>query len=100
MVPGYIDFARSIKNADWVRAITTLRKVVRIDPNGARAREAESELTYLEALELAGRGLVDEMAYRRAVELDPNNLEAKEALGRIRTRAPPGRAVSRGTSWR
>jgi hypothetical protein len=83
MVPGYIDFARSIKNADRPRAIATLRKVVRIDPNGPRAREAESEFTYLEALELARRGLVDETAYRRAVELDPNNREAKEALGRI-----------------
>jgi hypothetical protein len=83
MVPGYIDFARSIKDTDRARAILTLRKVVRIDPNGARAREAESELTYLEALDLSARGLVDETAYRRALELDPNNRDAKEALGRI-----------------
>lgn len=85
MVPGYIDFARSIKIADRSRAIATLRKVVRIDPSGPRAREAESELTYLDALELAGRGVVDETAYRRAVELDPSNREAKEALDRIRS---------------
>ncbi len=83
MVPGYFDFARSLRHADRPRAIATLRKAVRIDPTGPRARQAESELAYLEALELASRGVVDETAYRRAVELDPNNEEAKEALKSI-----------------
>jgi hypothetical protein len=92
MVPGYIDFARSSKKTDISRAIATLRKVVRIDPNGPRAREAESELTYLEAVELANRGIVDETAYRRAVELDPNNREAQEALGRIQEVSEAGSA--------
>jgi hypothetical protein len=85
MVPGYIDFARSIKATDRSRAIATLRKVIRLDPSGPRAREAESELTYLDALELARRGIVDETAYRRAVDLDPSNREAKEALDRIQS---------------
>jgi len=85
MVRGYIDFARSLERADRPRAITILRKAVRIDPSGPRAREAESELTYLEALELAGHGVIDETAYRRAVELDPGNARAREALGRIQT---------------
>jgi hypothetical protein len=83
MVPGYIDFANSLKQTDRPRAIATLRKVVRIDPTGPRAREAESELTYLEALDLAAHGVVDETAYRRAVDLNPNNAEAKDALERI-----------------
>jgi hypothetical protein len=90
MVAGYIDYARSIKSSDRPRAIAVLRKVVRIDPGGPRAREAESELTYLDAEELASRGLVDETAYRRAVELDPNNREAKEALGRIQSLSDAG----------
>jgi tetratricopeptide (TPR) repeat protein len=85
MVPGYVDFARSLERADRPRAITILRKAVRIDPSGPRAKEAESELTYLEALELAGHGVIDETAYRRAVELDPGNARAREALGRIQT---------------
>jgi hypothetical protein len=37
MVPGYIDFARSIKETDRPRAIATLRRAVRIDPGGPRA---------------------------------------------------------------
>jgi tetratricopeptide (TPR) repeat protein len=90
MVPGYLEFARSIKDSDRPRAIAELRRAIRIDPSGPRAREAESELTYLEALELAGHGLVDESAYRRAVELDPNNREAREALGRIQGAASAG----------
>src|SRR5438045_5804021 len=71
MVAGYVDFARSIEQVDRRRAIATLRRALYIDPSGPRAKEAESELAYLEALELAGRGVVDETAYRRAVELDP-----------------------------
>jgi tetratricopeptide (TPR) repeat protein len=83
MVSGYIDFARSIEQSDRTRAMATLRRAVRIDPTGPRAREAESEVSYLEGVELASRGLVDETAYRRAVELDPNNRAAKDALYRL-----------------
>jgi tetratricopeptide (TPR) repeat protein len=83
MVPGYIDFARSIEQVDRPRAIATLRRAVRIDPAGPRAREAESELAYLEAVELSSHGLVDETAYRRAVELDPNNVRASDALHQL-----------------
>jgi hypothetical protein len=83
MVPGYIDYARSIERADRSRAMAVLRKVVRVDPTGPRAREAESELVLLEAQDLAAHGLVDETGYQRAVELDPNNREAKEALARV-----------------
>jgi len=83
MVPGYIEFARSIRQMDRPRAMATLRKAVRIDPSGPRARQAQSELAYLEALDLASRGVVDMAAYRKAVELDPSNREAKQALDRI-----------------
>jgi hypothetical protein len=37
----------------------------------------------LEAQDLAAHGLVDETGYQRAVELDPNNREAREALARV-----------------
>jgi hypothetical protein len=83
MIPGYIDLAHSLKSSDRPRAMATLRKVVRLDPSGPRARASESELAYLEALDLASHGVVDETAYRRAVELDPSNTEAKDALDRI-----------------
>jgi tetratricopeptide (TPR) repeat protein len=87
MVGGYIEFARSIREEDRARALAILRKVVRLDPTGPRAKEAESELVYLEALDLASRGVVDEASYRRAVELDPNNADAREALRRVQSSA-------------
>jgi hypothetical protein len=90
MVAGYMDFARSIEKTDSARAMAVLRKVIRLEPAGPRAKEAESELSYLEATDLAKRGLVDESAYRRAVDLDPNNGPAKEALARIQSQTSAG----------
>jgi hypothetical protein len=85
-----MDFARSIEKTDVARAMAVLRKVIRLDPTGPRAKEADSELSYLEATDLASRGLVDESAYRRAVDLNPNNARAKEALARIQSQTSPG----------
>ncbi len=96
MIPGYIDLAHSLKNSDRPRAMATLRKVVRLDPAGPRARAVQSELAYLEALDLATHGVVDETGYRRAVDLDPSNTEAKDALDRIQATSE----TRRSSFWR
>jgi tetratricopeptide (TPR) repeat protein len=83
MVPGFIAYAKSIRESDGPRAMAVLRRALRIDPDGQHAREAESELRYLEALEWKGHGLADEAGLRRALELDPNNADAKAALGKL-----------------
>ena len=49
MVAAYLDLARSLRETDRPRAMATLRKAIRVDPGGARAKEAEGELAYLEA---------------------------------------------------
>ena len=87
MVAAYLNLARSLRETDRPRAMATLRKAIRIDPGGARAKEAEGELAYLEATDLAIHGVVDESAYRRAVDLDPANSSAREALARITARS-------------
>lgn len=83
MVPGWIAYARSLRESDGPRAMAVLRRILRIDPQGEHAREAESELRYLEAVEWAGHGVTDESGFRRALELDPANADARAALDRL-----------------
>jgi tetratricopeptide (TPR) repeat protein len=83
MVGGYLALAKSVERADRARALGLARKAARIDPVGPRSREAEAEVAFLEAEDLASRGVIDEASYTRAVELDPNNASARAALSRI-----------------
>jgi tetratricopeptide (TPR) repeat protein len=86
MVPGWIAYAKSLRESDGPRAMAVLRRVLRLAPEGERAREAEAELRYLEAVEWEGHGVIDESGYRRALELDPSNADARVALDRLTTR--------------
>jgi hypothetical protein len=84
MVPGLVDFAKSLEASDLARARSLLRKALRVEPDGPRARQVEAELAYLDAVEWSSRGVVDDAGFRRALALDPNNVGAKRALDRIR----------------
>ena len=84
MVRGYLALAKSIERSDRTRALALARKAARIDPAGPLSRQAEAEVGFLEAEDLAARGVVDEAAYARAVELDPSNESARAALSRIK----------------
>jgi hypothetical protein len=86
MVPGWLAYAKSLRESDGPRAMAVLRRVLRIDPHGEHAREAEAELRYLEAVEWEGHGVTDDSGYRRALELDPTHAEAKKALERLSAR--------------
>jgi hypothetical protein len=92
MVPGWLAYAKSLRDRDGPHAMSVLRRVLRIDPDGEHAREAESELCYLEAVEWEGHGVSDESGYRRALELDPKNVDAQAALDRL--------SAARGTTSR
>jgi tetratricopeptide (TPR) repeat protein len=83
MATGYLEFARAIAETDPPRAMASLRKALRVDPAGPRAREAESALLLLEALDRARHGIVDETGLRRALELDAGNEAARAELQRI-----------------
>jgi tetratricopeptide (TPR) repeat protein len=92
---GYLALARSVERTDRARALGLARKAARIDPAGSRSREAEAEVAFLEAEDLASRGLVDEAAFARAFDLDPNNASAREALSRIKDESDLRRATLR-----
>jgi len=80
MVPGFLAYAKSLRTVDRPRAMSVLRKVQYIDPTGPNAAQAASELLYLETTDWAEHGVVDESGFRRALELDPNNTDARAAL--------------------
>ena len=94
MAPAYIDAARPLARTDRPRALSLLRRALHVDPSGPRAREASSQIVFLEALDLASRGIVDQGAYRRALELNPDNAEAKEEMVRIE-----GASKARGATF-
>jgi hypothetical protein len=96
MVPGWLAFARALRTTDRAAAMAVLRKALRIDPAGDGAQKAESELLYLEAVDWAHHGVVDETAYRRALELDPSNADAKTALEGLQA----ARRARSATAWR
>ena len=93
MAPGYLAFARKLKEKDRPRASANFRKAMRVDPSGPVAHEAEAELLVLEAKDRADHGVVDEDSLRRAMRLDPGNAEARAELQRIEaeSRARSGR---------
>jgi hypothetical protein len=82
-VGGYYAYAVAIEAKDRSGANAALRKALALDPNGARASQIQSELAYLDAEDLASRGVVDREAYRRSLALDPANARADAALQRI-----------------
>jgi tetratricopeptide (TPR) repeat protein len=96
MAPAYLALGRALKKDAPDRARAALRKAMRVDPAGPLAKAAESELLVLEARALAGRGVIDEGALRRAVTLDPENSDAKDELSRL---AAESSARSGRFSW-
>jgi hypothetical protein len=96
MAPAYLALARISKRENDGQTMGALRKVMRVDPSGPLAREAESELLVIEARERAARGVVDEPSLRRALELYPDNTEAKDELRRIEAESE---ARARRFSW-
>jgi tetratricopeptide (TPR) repeat protein len=86
-VRGYLALAKSFEGSDRGRALGLARKAARVDPAGPRFREAEAEVAFLEAEELASRGVVDAAGYARAVDLDPKNESAVAAFSRIKEKS-------------
>jgi uncharacterized membrane-anchored protein len=83
MVKGYYALARSVEAADRGRAAVVLRKAVRLDPAGPMEKALQSRLLYIEALDLMGRGIIDQPIVQKAVELDPTNDAARALLRKI-----------------
>jgi hypothetical protein len=83
MVPGWLAYAKSLEESYRARAMEVLRKALRVASDGPSAPAVASQLLYLETLGLAEHGVIDEGGYRRALELDPNNADARVALQEV-----------------
>ncbi|WP_394847213.1 hypothetical protein LZC95_07060 [Pendulispora brunnea] len=82
-VPIYVQYAQALESSDPARALDYYRKAERLAPGGSERDRISSAITWLEAHQLAGRGLVDRAALTRAIELDPENAHAKADLARL-----------------
>lgn len=87
MVPTYVAFAQSVENGDKPRALSIFRKAARLDPDGPRASQIDSEIAYLEGEELLARGIADADSFRRALSLDAGNAKARAELDRLEENA-------------
>ncbi|WP_437742262.1 hypothetical protein WME73_43825 [Sorangium sp. So ce302] len=83
MVDAYVERARSLSADRRDDALAMLRKALRLDAPGERARKIEAEIAYLEGALLIERGTPDKFVLERAIELDPSNAGARAALASL-----------------
>jgi len=96
MAPGYVKFAIERADSDRAAALDALRRAKRIAEADDQRKPAESLLLTLEAEQLLGRGVADQLLLRRAIELDPSNQRARDVLQRIeRGETQPSRDFGR-----
>ncbi|MDI1450047.1 hypothetical protein [Polyangium sp. 6x1] len=83
MAPAYVAHAKTLEEKDPAAALEVLRKALRLDPKGEGARKVEAEIAYLEGVTLIARGTPDKFPLTKAIELDPSNERAKQALASL-----------------
>jgi Tfp pilus assembly protein PilF len=64
-----------------------LKKALRLDPKGDRAKGVEAEIAYLEGEVSIAQGTPDKTAFERALALDPANERARKALASLEDKA-------------
>jgi tetratricopeptide (TPR) repeat protein len=83
MAQGYLALAKSKLDDDRPTALSALRRAERLTANTDDKKRIESLALTLEGEELAAKGVADQVLFNRAIELDPDNGRAKDALGRL-----------------
>jgi hypothetical protein len=83
MVDAYVERARSLSADRRDDALAMLRKALRLDAPGERAKKIEAEIAYLEGALLIERGTPDKFVLERAIELDPSHAGARAALASL-----------------
>lgn len=83
MVDAYVERARSLPADRRDDALAMLRKALRLDAPGERAKKIEAEIAHLEGALLIERGTPDKFVLERAIELDPSNAGARAALASL-----------------
>ncbi|MRG94549.1 hypothetical protein [Polyangium spumosum] len=83
MAPAYVAHAKTLEEKEPAAALEMLRKALRLDPKGEGARKVEAEIAYLEGVTLIAKGTPDKFPLTKAIELDPTNERAKQALAAL-----------------
>jgi tetratricopeptide (TPR) repeat protein len=83
MASGYLAYADQLGEDRREAAIDSLRRAERIATEPAVKKRAQSRLSTLEGEQLLTRGIADQVLFRRALELDPDNRRARDALAQI-----------------
>ncbi len=78
-------------------ALASLRKALRLAPDGPDKPKIESRLASLEGQALMDQGTPDRFILRRAIELDPDNEEAKKLLASLDDKADKRQSRSKRT---
>ncbi|MBM4356559.1 MAG: hypothetical protein FJ096_00455 [Deltaproteobacteria bacterium] len=81
MVPSYVAHAAQLeKDEKLAEALLALRKARRLDPEAPDRAKVDSRIAFLEGRQLVDRGTPDPFIFKKAVELDPDNRDARELL--------------------
>jgi hypothetical protein len=96
MADGYFEYARAHADDQRDRALLALRRAERIGKDAEKKKPILSLLLTLEAERRAERGIPDKSLLRQAVEIDPGNTRAREALLALSRAAA---APERGTRY-
>lgn len=96
MAQGYFELARKKLDDDRATALAALGRAERLTADAAEKKRIQSLSLTLEGEALAEKGIADQVLFNRALELDPDNSRAKDALGRLargesHDRSPLGR---------
>ncbi len=84
MVPAFVSFAKAQADAGKADvAKATLRKALRLDPEGPHAAQIRAELLTMEGKELEARGIAEKDLFTRALAEDPANVGARAELDRL-----------------
>ncbi|HEY4122079.1 MAG TPA: hypothetical protein VGM56_29635 [Byssovorax sp.] len=87
MVPTYLARAGELDADKRADAIAMLRKALRLDPKGPLSRKIESAIDAMEGAASIDEGKPDRALLERAVDLDPANDRARQALASLEERA-------------
>src|SRR6478609_2070413 len=83
LASAYLDYAQQNLSKNPVTALAALRRVERLGKGSDSEKTATSLRLTLEAEALADAGIVDRTLLARALEADPKNSRAREALARF-----------------
>ena len=83
MARGYLELARKKLDDDRPAALAALRRAERLTREPTDKKRIQSLALTLEGEELAEKGIADQVLFNRALELDPDNGRAKDALARL-----------------